>query len=677
MKKSFKKLNKTRFKNSPKLNIHGIRAKIISILLFVSLFSICVIGVSSYLRSKGLLYEKLKTTSKQINQEVDRGINNYFSLMSNMILILSRDNNIIQADNSGQFELAKPLITNMKESDKNITSICIQTENGMFYTYPEKALSQYDDPKTSIWYTTAMDNPEEVIITEPYSIASTDVVTIAKAIYQDSKIIGVVGMNINLTYYSYLLSQIKIGDDGYAMIVDSNGSIISHPNLDLLGKSCSEDFSFWTEVGANQEGFISYQYLGDDYFSSYMTNDLTGWKIMAILSNSELLKDTQAIKNTLIVFLLLMTVCSILIAIFFSKPIDKNIKTLLTAFDKVAKGDVTVKVAIRSKDEFHELGKQFNEMTDNISALIQNVSNSSMTVLETSVELASMAEETNSSIGEVAKAIEDVANGVTDQAQTSADGAANVKDLALRINMVEDATNFIQDLSSNANILTNKGLSSVESLLQKSSNTKLSTNKVAELIYSMSKSMNQINEISDTIDSITAQTNLLSLNASIEAARAGQAGKGFAVVADEIRKLADQSQESTLQIKEIVEDITAKTKLTVAAMEQTDTNVKEQETVVDQTQTVFNDIMAAVNNLTIKVSEIKDNITDISKMEESIVSQIESISSISEQSASATQQVTASTSQIAITMDNIANQASALHRLSEDLQSSVSNFKLD
>mgnify|MGYP003785736043 CR=1 FL=1 len=242
--------------------------------------------------------------------------------------------------------------------------------------------------------------------------------------------------------------------------------------------------------------------------------------------------------------------------------------------------------------------------------------------------------------------------------------------------MVEDATNFIQNLSSNANVLTNKGLNSVESLLQKSSNTKLSTNKVAELIYSMSKSMDQINEISDTIDSITAQTNLLSLNASIEAARAGQAGKGFAVVADEIRKLADQSQESTLQIKHIVEDIAAKTKLTVDAMEQTDINVQEQETVVDQTQTVFNDIMTAVNNLTLKVSEIKNNISDISEMEESIVSQIEGISSISEQSASATEEVTASTSQIAVTMDSITNQAGTLNRLSEDLQASISNFKL-
>lgn len=676
MKKRSQKFKKTIFNNAPKYTIFGIRTKIISILLFVSLFSICVIGVSSYLRSKSLLYNKLKTTSKQINQEVDRGISNYFSIMSNLILILSRDSHIIQADNSEQFELAKPLISNIKESDKNILSIFVQTENDIYYSYPEKSLSLYDDPKSSIWYIAAMNNPEDVIITEPYNIASTDVVSIAKTVYQDSKIIGVVGMNINITYYSYLLSQIKIGDDGFAMIVDSDGNIISHPNLDLIGNHCDEDFSFWTEVSANQEGFVSYQYQGDDYFSSYLTNDLTGWKIMAILSNSELINDTQAIKNTLIVFLLLMTISSILIAIFFSKPIAKNIKTLLVAFDKVAKGDVTVKVAINSKDEFHQLGQQFNKMTNNISGLIQNVSDSSMTVLETSVDLANMAEETNSSIGEVAKAIEDVASGVTDQAQNSADSVSNVKELALRINMVEDATNFIQDLSSNANILTNKGLSSVESLLQKSGNTKVSTNKVSELIYSMSKSMNQINEISDTIDSITSQTNLLSLNASIEAARAGQAGKGFAVVADEIRKLADQSQESTLQIKHIVEDITAKTKLTVEAMEQTDINVKEQETVVDQTQTVFNDIMTAVNNLTIKVSEIKNNITDISKMEESIVTQTEIVSSISEQSASATEQVTASTSQIALTMDNISNQASMLHRLSEDLQSSVSNFKL-
>ena len=201
-----------------------------------------------------------------------------------------------------------------------------------------------------------------------------------------------------------------------------------------------------------------------------------------------------------------------------------------------------------------------------------------------------------------------------------------------------------------------------------------STSNVFTLMTETIESMKQIDAISNTIDNITAQTNLLSLNASIEAAKAGESGKGFADVANEIRVLAQQSKESTVKIQSIIDDINQKTVLSVEAMGITNQNVIDQVQLVNQTQSLFDEIMDAIHVLSAKVSEIKNSTDEINEYKDNVVNQIENISAVSEESASATEEVTASSEQISATMDEIAQHSVDLHRLSEDLQERINSF---
>lgn len=656
-----------------------IRNKITAMLIIICMLPLAIMGISTYSSAHNVLYEKLQVTSSQTIHEVERGLNNYFNAMSNMIEVLSNDPNIIEADDPNYLTFAMELMANILKTDSNILNVYVGTEKGTFATIPEVELSDDFYHRTRDWYMNTLRNNGSTVFSIPYKDEATDktVITISKSVIKNEQPVGVVGMDIDLTSLSKTLSEIQIGETGYIYITDKNGLIISHPDHSLIGTDASSILSVWPEIETNNSGFSSYDFQGEEYFSTYETSSLTGWKIVASMKYSELSNDTKVIRNMTLTILIIMIISSIVAAILFSLPISKNIRLLLSAFHKAAGGDMTVNADIRSADEFHLLGQHFNEMINKISGLIRNVNEVSATVLDTSVIVANMAEETNVSIDEVARAIEEVAHGATEQAQNASDGAFSVSELAQEMNLIEESTESMDGLAYNAQSLTLQGLEHIEALTKKSDHTKDSTTKVSELVNETSDSINQIDDISSTIDMITEQTNLLALNASIEAARAGESGKGFAVVANEIRKLAEQSKNSTIKIKSIVEDIRQKSILSVNAMKETNQNVQEQDNLVDDTQKIFDDIKDAVLLLAEKVAEIKSHTYVVATKKESIVSQIENISAISQEAASATEEVTASTEEIAVTMDEITTHAADLQRLSETLKEKISAFQLN
>lgn len=658
--------------------IFSMKSKIIVMLILFSLIPIIITGSSAYIMAKKVLFEKLETTSAQTTEEISRGLDNYFRGMTNVLEILANDVNIQVADNETSFEFAKVLISNAKATDESIINVYVGTEKGMFYTEPYAELPEGFNHKTRDWYIDAIQQKAGIIITEPYiDLASGNlVVSLSTAILKNGTIVGVVGIDIDLAELSNSLNDIKVGDSGYLFIASQNGTIITHPETELIGTNTVTTLPFWSEAKVEPKGFASYEFEEEDRFASYTTSNITGWKIIGTMKYSELNDDTRSIGLNIQIVLILTGIAAIFVSIIFTRPISKNIKTILTAFDGVSKGDLTTRVSIKSKDEFQVLGQHFNKMSDNISKLIQDVNEASNTVLDTSITLSNVAEETSVSLGEVAKAVEEVSKGSMEQAQSAVEGALSINELSDKMSLIDESAITMDGLSSNANDLTLQGLNRVQHLIENSNKTMESTLTVSELVYETKESMKQIDAISNAIDEITAQTNLLALNASIEAARAGESGKGFAVVAGEIRNLAEQSKVSTVKIKEIVADISTKTALSVKAMEETNENMTEQLSMVNETRTFFTKIMEAMDNLSHKVSGIKDSTQEIVVKKDNAVSKIEDISSISQETASATEEVTASTEQITVTMEEIAGQAQNLQELSQKLSDKINQFKI-
>ncbi|HCM13735.1 MAG TPA: chemotaxis protein, partial [Lachnospiraceae bacterium] len=334
---------------------HKIRTKFVIILILVSFVPVLITGISSYLESKSVLLKKLETTSKQTIHEVGRGIDNYFESMTNLVKLLSNDNNIMEADEADHFQLGKDLITNMHDSDNKILNIYVGTESGMFYSFPDDV--QGYDYKATDWYKESMAQPGKVFYSSPHQDAITGltVVSITTTITKNDQPIGVVGMDINLVDLAEQLSDIKIGDSGYIYIVDPDGYFITYKDDSYIGTNAITEASVWEKVKDNEEGFISYNYEGERRFGSYVTSENTQWKIISSMSISELTNDTKVIRNTFITVLLIMIFLSVIASVLFTRPMHRNIVAFVSGFSKVDTGNLTAHISIKSKDEFSML----------------------------------------------------------------------------------------------------------------------------------------------------------------------------------------------------------------------------------------------------------------------------------------------------------------------------------
>ncbi|AWI04284.1 methyl-accepting chemotaxis protein [Clostridium drakei] len=665
--------------NLKKFKLNSIRTKLVISLISICLIPLIISGAVSYVKSKSILNKKLSLTSSQSLLQIENGLTNYFTGFSDIVSLTANNPSIVNIDTDNNTQIISKTLKGIQESDKDILGVYYGTSSGKFTIYPNAKMPDGYDSTKRDWYKQALNDKGKVIITPPYKDAATgnNVVTLAKTVEKNGQIVGVIGMDCSLITLSQKISSQKIGTTGYVFISDISGTILAHPHKEFIGTKEASNLSFWNKVKSEDNGFINYTYNGTKKFGVYETNKLTGWKLVACLNETELSNDTMAILQITSLIILVMALLSIGLSLLLSKGISNNIKSLKHVFAKASNGDLTVSITSTTKDEFKDLAESFNLMMKNISELITSVTKSSEIVLDTSSNLANISEEVTASITEVSKAIEEVSLGATEQAQNAQKGASEMENLSDKLDKINISSNEMDKISKDTKELSSKGLSMIHTLVEKSDKTKTTTKSVNDIIYAMNESAKQINIISETISDITAQTNLLSLNASIESARAGEAGKGFAVVAEEIRTLAEQSQSSTKKIKEIIAAIQKKSETAVSAINSTEAAVNDQYLAVNKTEEIFNNILKSIETMITKVDEVKMLIVDTNDKKQSTLAEIENISSISEQTASASQEVTASTEEITATMEDFTQHSNKLQMLAKQLETQITKFKVN
>ncbi|WP_143317083.1 methyl-accepting chemotaxis protein [Clostridium sp. HBUAS56017] len=657
--------------------LNSIRNKLVVSLVAICVIPLIILGCSSYSKSKSILNEKLRVTSEQTLSEVNSGIDDYFNGLISLITITSNNYDIANCDNSANDPYISDILKSLQESNSDIVSASLARDNGKCDVYPNENMPDGFEASKTSWYKQAIDNKPKVIVTLPFKDKqkNVNVVSVAKALIKDNKVIGVISINISLSTFSDKIAEKSIGSSGYVYITDIDGkNMIAHPSKELIGTDEASKLPIWNDIKTSKNGFVDYTFNGSEKFGAYDTNDITGWKLMAPMEEEELTKDTNPILYNTLFMVIGIGAIAVGLSLVLSKSIAQNIKNLKQVFAKAAEGDLTVVIKPTTKDEFMDLANSFNNMISNISNLMDNVTKSSKEVLETSSNLASMSEEVTASVEEVAKAIEEVAEGATNQSQNAQNSAEEMNELSDKLDNMTLSSNEVDRLSTNTKNLGAKGLSMIDTLIEKSNKTKVVTNEVNDIVNDMNESTKQINTISETISQITEQTNLLSLNASIESARAGEAGKGFAVVAEEIRKLAEQSKDSTEEIKIIIANIQEKSDTAVNSIKSTEEVVNEQNVAVNETKEIFNEILHSIEIMIDKVEEIKESIIEIDRKKDRVVGEIEKISSISQETASATEEVTASTEEISSAMSNFTSYAENLQVLAEQLEVEISKF---
>ncbi|HET7578649.1 MAG TPA: HAMP domain-containing methyl-accepting chemotaxis protein [Bacillales bacterium] len=376
--------------------------------------------------------------------------------------------------------------------------------------------------------------------------------------------------------------------------------------------------------------------------------------------------------NTLVSLIITTGIIIICIRFILVRPLQE----LLSVTKKVAKGDLTAKVAYQSKDEIGELAKGFNEMIDHLHELIGKVSVTGKKVSSVANDFSDDVQQTTYGAGQISQMMQEMASG-SDVQLRGAEESTKV---------LEEMTNGIQSIAESASDVSNKSVQAKDEAVQGREHIQRSkqqmvtirevTEQAVDEINSLYRSSEEIGEIIEVITDIANQTNLLSLNAEIEAARAGEHGKGFAVVAGEVRKLAEQSEQSADKIVQLIRGIQDHTTRTAKVMGKGSDEVQKGTAAVDKADRTFGTIVEVIETVANKTQDVSAAVEEISANSQQIVTSSEQTAAIAQESVHRIKNVASTSEGQQDAMERVSEYARSLRSFAEELNQSVQQFQV-
>lgn len=345
--------------------------------------------------------------------------------------------------------------------------------------------------------------------------------------------------------------------------------------------------------------------------------------------------------------------------------------------EQIAKGDLNVSsLKVKSKDEVAQLSRSFNIMADNLRNLIQTVKQASENLAASSEELLASAEQTNGATQQVCTSIDEIATGADVQLKQIQDSTVAINEVSNGIQTIANASSAVSKASEETTYKAQLGEGNITQAVTQMRTIENNVIITSKSIKALDERSKEIEKIVVAISDISNQTNLLALNAAIEAARAGEHGKGFAVVADEVRKLAEQSSKSATQITELIQSIQSDTLTTVDQMNTVSEDVLHGVSIIENTGQAFKEILDSAQSLASVVQEVTSITEEIAASTEQVASSFVDVNSITEQATSKTQMVAGLAEEQSASMEEITASAETLSKLASELSEEIGKFRL-
>ncbi|GEL77085.1 methyl-accepting chemotaxis protein [Tenuibacillus multivorans] len=373
----------------------------------------------------------------------------------------------------------------------------------------------------------------------------------------------------------------------------------------------------------------------------------------------------------------LVVVLAIVVSLVTAQVITNPIKIVKERMKAIAQGDLSLEpLQSKSKDEIGQLVTATNDMNDNMRQLLTQINTVSETVSSQSEELTQSANEVKGGSEQISTTMQEIAAGSESQANNASDLSDNMGTFATEVQEANENGEFIYKSSNDVLTLTNEGSQLMNTSVTQMSRIDEIVQQAVEKVKGLDNQSQEISKLVSVIQDIAEQTNLLALNAAIEAARAGEQGRGFAVVADEVRTLAEQVGESVEEITGIVDGIQTESSGVVSSLQDGYTEVEKGTSQIKTTGETFNKIENAVDDMTKRIQSVTDNLSSISSNSQEMNASVQEIASISEESAAGVEQTSASAQQVNSSMEEVASSSDELAKLAEELNGLVRQFKL-
>ena len=430
-------------------------------------------------------------------------------------------------------------------------------------------------------------------------------------------------------------------------------------NYDIASELHGEAYPLWDKANDNITKLIE------------IVNDEA-----AVESDSSLELAKQAF-IAIIALTIVAVVVALIIAFVTSSKISKPVKKISEAANQIANGDLTGEViTIRNRDELNELANSFNTMTANLRGMIEAVGTTSEQVAASSEELQASAEQNTKASEQISGIVEELATGTSGQVDIVSRSSQAMNEMAVGSGQIAELAQSVSESAIDAANQSAEGNVIIQDAVEQMGSVQASITSLSQLMMGLGERSAEIGTITEVINGIARQTNLLARNAAIEAARAGEHGRGFAVVADEVRKLAEESSTSAQKITDLVQLIQQDTSQAVAAVKENSAETENGMEVVTKAGTAFEQILNAVNKVAGEIQEVSAGAEQMAASSDEVVKYMDQISSIAMGSSEGAHNVSAATEEQLASMEEIAASSSSLSQMSEQLQEQVNKFKV-